>query len=300
MRKSISWGIGIALAAFGLLGLFLYSFTFGLGSSGSSFSSGWGSGIAILELKGPIIEADDFLKSVKKVSELDRAKGVVVRIDSPGGAVGASQEIYMSLKRLGEKKPVYASFGNVAASGGYYAALGAQKIYSLPGSITASIGVRMSHLDAHVLIERLGLQPDVLKSGAFKDVGAMHRPMRADERELLEHLLTTMHQQFKNAVATERKLPIEKVDLIADGRVVVGAEALEAGLVDEIGDLYSAVSAVGELVGLGKDPEIISIEDEKSWWQELFSAKILAKISQTIDNTVKNITNPSIGFYWSP
>lgn len=281
MKRAWIWGVGGGIAGVALvLGLALVVLC---GSGSGGCGRFLGGAVAILEVNGQIVTADEFLKKVEKVRKADHLRGVVLRVNSPGGSVGASQEMFHALQRLAAEKPLMASFGTVAASGGYYVGLAASKIFVLPGTITASIGVRMSHLEAEELIHRLGLKPDILKSGYFKDVGAMHRPMRADERELLLHLLQTMHQQFKAAVALSRHLPPETVEAIADGRVLTGSEAIAAGLVDGVGDLQDAVNAVAAAAGLPVDPRTIRIEDEQPWWVALVKGVVRSGIAAVVD-----------------
>ncbi len=296
MKRPWLWGIGIAIVSLGLFFCLVLVFLFAASNNnGITF----GNAVAVLEVNGPIAQADDLLRDIEKVRTTDNYRGVVLRVNSPGGSVGASQEMYHALQRLAEEKPLVASFGSIAASGGYYIGLAAKQIFALPGTLTASIGVRMSHLEAEELIRALGLKPEILKSGYFKDVGAMHRPMRDDERALLQHLLDTMHLQFKTAVATSRKLPMEKVDLIADGRVMVGSDALAAGLIDTIGDLQDAIVAVGTMAGLGKDPKVVRIHDDRPWWMELMKSSA-GFFENRLVALIDGLRRPSFGYYVDP
>ena len=272
MRRPWSWVIGGGIICLGLfMCLLLVCRLFGTHRSFSSYFHG---AVAVLEVNGPIAQADDFLTQVEHIRKADHLRAVVLRVNSPGGSVGASQEMFYALQRLAAAKPLVASFGSVAASGGYYIGLAAKKIYVLPGTITASIGVRMSVLEAEALLRWAGLKPDILKSGEFKDVGAIHRPMRDNERALLLQILHTMHQQFKEAVATARNLPIEKVDAIADGRILTGSEAITAGLADATGDLQDAINDAAQMAGMSPDPEVVRIHDEFPWWMELMKGMV--------------------------
>ncbi|MBI4236903.1 MAG: signal peptide peptidase SppA [Deltaproteobacteria bacterium] len=255
-----------------------------------------GSAVGLLRLEGTIVSAEDFVEQVEAARKDRGIKAVVLRVESPGGSVGASQEIYAALQRLAAAKPLVASFGNVAASGGYYAGIAAQYVFALPGTITASIGVRMSHLDASEFLQLLHLKPDILKSGQFKDVGAMHRPMRAEERALLEDLLRAMHVQFKAAVAARRGLTAEQVDAIADGRVVTGEAAVQAKLVDAVGDLHDAVVKAGELAGLGPEPRVIDLDEDRPWLLRV----LLGERRATWQAWGRLLSQPMIGYYWAP
>lgn len=294
MRRPWMW-VGIGGGVLGL-GLVLCLMLCVLGGNQGGCSRYFGGAIAVLEVNGQIATADEFLKDVERVRKADHLRGVVLRVNSPGGSVGASQEMYHALQRLAAAKPLVASFGTVAASGGYYIGLAARQIFVLPGTVTASIGVRMSHLDAEELIHRLGLKPDILKSGYFKDVGAMHRPMRDEERELLLHVLRTMHQQFKDAVIASRHLPAEKVDAIADGRVLTGSDAIAAGLVDHVGDLQDAINAAAALAGLKPDPTVVRIGDDIPWWVGFVKGMVGSMVGKPLHALVDELRGPVFGY----
>lgn len=289
-RRTWWWLLGGGVLVFGLL---LLLGVCSLLMSGRGPGTTLGRGVGLLHLEGTILNAEDFVEQVDQARKDRGIKAVVLRVESPGGAVGASQEIYSALQRLAAAKPLVASFGNVAASGGYYAGVAAQYIYALPGTITASIGVRMSHLDASELLQLLRLKPDILKSGHFKDVGAVHRPMRAEERVLLEELLQGMHLQFKAAVAARRGLTSEQIDAIADGRVVTGEAAVQAKLVDALGDLTDAIAKAGELAGLGSEPRVIDFGEERPWLLRVLLGERRAAWGDWLQH-------PLIGYYWVP
>ena len=177
--------------------------------------------------------------------------------------MSASQEIFESVKELRSVKPVVASMGTVAASGGYYIAAPANKIVANPGTITGSIGVRMELLNVEDLLQWARLKTTTLKSGRLKDVGSSTRPMTDEEREYLESILREMHMQFKKAVAESRGLSLEDVEKVADGRVLTGEQALTVKLIDELGSLEKATKVAAELGGIKGDPDIFypSLED---------------------------------------
>lgn len=221
--------------------------------------------VAVVEVIGGIFDSKAIVEQLSELKKEKEVKAVVLRIDSPGGSVSASQEIFEAVKELKQVKPVVASMGTVAASGGYYIAAPATKIVANPGTITGSIGVRMELINVEDLLHWARLKSITLKSGRFKDIGSPTRTITPEEREYLEGLLKQMHGQFKKAVAESRGLPVEEVEKIADGRVFTGLEAQERKLVDEIGTLDKAAKIAGDLAGLKEEPEIFypPLEEKK-------------------------------------
>lgn len=213
--------------------------------------------IGIIELKGIIYESEDIIKDIKQFKDDDSISAVVLRIDSPGGAVAPSQEIFREVEKLSQKKLVVASIGSVGASGGYYVACGAQTIFANPGSITGSIGVIMEFVNMKELLKWAKVEPVVIKSGQFKDSGAPYRDMTPEEKVYLQELIDNVHSQFVNAVAEKRKLDINVVKKIADGRIFTGEMAKEAGLVDELGDLDDAVERAAMDAGITGKPQLV-------------------------------------------
>ncbi|HSA60590.1 MAG TPA: signal peptide peptidase SppA [bacterium] len=245
----------VTLSAFLLLGA---SFFFFLGSVFSLFGRAHKhekGNIAVVEVLGGIFDAKPVTEELRDLKKDDHAKAVVLRVDSPGGSVAASQEIFEAVKSVKDAKPVVVSMGTVAASGGYYIAAPASRIVSNAGTITGSIGVRMDLMNVEDLLGWARLKAVTLKSGALKDVGSPTRPMTPEEREYLEGILKAMHAQFKTAVAENRGIAAGDVDALADGRVFTGEEALKLKLVDELGSLDRAVKVAAELAGLKEEPE---------------------------------------------
>ncbi|MFH1223420.1 MAG: signal peptide peptidase SppA [Pseudomonadota bacterium] len=229
--------------------------------------------IGVLEIKGIIMDSDDVLKKIKDLKDRDSVKAVVVRIDSPGGGISAAQEIYHELKNLDKIKPVIASFSSVAASGGYYVALGARTIFANEGSLTGSIGVIMQLANLERLYQFIKISPITIKSGKFKDIGNAARPMTLEEKALLQRLSDDMHAQFKAAVSMERKLPISIVNSFADGRVFSGLEAQQLKLVDTIGTFNDAVQYAVKLSKANEKAELYyPDEEENSILREIFSS----------------------------
>lgn len=206
-----------------------------------------GVSIGVVKLKGVIMDSQKTLKELKDFEEDSSIKAVLIRIDSPGGAVGPSQEIHDAVLRVGKTKPVVASFESVAASGGFYVAVAAQKIVSNAGTLTGSIGVIMDFANLSELYKWVKVERFNIKSGKFKDIGSENRPMTADERAFLQELIGNVYEQFLKAVATGRHLPVETVRPIADGRIMTGEQAFNYKLVDKLGGLDVALDQVKEL-----------------------------------------------------
>ena len=218
----------------------------------------FGARVAIVELEGTIIDVDDLLRELKSHRDNPQVKAVVLRINSPGGVVGPTQELHAAVMRLRESgKPVVASLGAVAASGGYYVAVAADKIYANPGTLTGSIGVifQLPNLDG--LMKKVGVDYVVVKAGRYKDIGNIARPMTTEEQRILQSLLDDVHAQFISAVATGRKLDRAQVLGFADGRIVSGSQAKDLHMIDALGGLEEALDGAATLAGLPKPPKVI-------------------------------------------
>lgn len=242
---------------------------------------GWGKPkIGVLEVKGIIFDSQEYLLCIREFAQRKDVKGVVVRIESPGGSVGASQEILEELKVLKKLKPVVVSMGNVAASGGLYVALGGNKILALPGTITGSIGVIIEIPNIEKLLKKIGIESETIKSGPYKDTGSIYRPLTPEEKRYLQEKVNIVYEQFVKAISEERKIPIEKVREFADGRFLTGEEAVSLGLIDSLGNFWTAVEMVksmsnlkeATLIFLPKKKNILEkfLEEKVSIWYELF------------------------------
>jgi protease-4 len=219
----------------------------------------WGERIAVLEIDGIIADDVRYLEQIQSYRRDSSVKGFLVVINSPGGVVGPAQSLYRELRRLRDEDgvPVVATIGAIGASGGYYVALGADSIFALPGSLTGSIGVIMEFPQARELMDRVGVDVQVIKSAAFKDAGSPYRRLESDDHEVLQGLIQDVYAQFVDVVAEERGLPEAEARRLADGRVYSGRQAFEAGLVDQIGNLNDALAAAGRMAGLGDEPRTI-------------------------------------------
>ena len=247
--------VALVFAAFFLL--------IGLVSRMDDWSLKSGDKVAILPVTGLIADSEATIEQLKKFAKDDSVKAIVLRINSPGGGVGPSQEIYEEVKKLQGKKIVVASMGALAASGGYYIACATQKIFANPGTITGSIGVIMSFVSVKDLIGKIGLKGMVVKSGAFKDIGSPLRDMKAEEQKLLQEVVRNVHLQFVDAVAEGRKLDRKKVMKIADGRIFSGEQAKELGLVDALGNLEDAVAEAGKMAKIEGEPRVVTPPKKK-------------------------------------
>lgn len=209
--------------------------------------------IEVININGMIVDKDEegllslsrtpysSVKKLKKALKNDRIKGVLLRINSPGGTVGTSQEISQAVSKLAAEKPVVTSMGDICASGGYYIACASNKIVANPGTLTGSIGVIFNMMNVKGLADKVGIEPKVIKSGPYKDIASMFRPMTEDERKILQALIDDSYDQFVTAVSQGRKMKMEDVKKLADGRIYSGRQALKVGLVDKLGSYNDSV-----------------------------------------------------------
>jgi len=246
--RKILWGVGIA---FGLL------FFINLLFPDLDFSTE--DRVALIRIEGVILDSQQTITELKRFADNPLVKAIVLRIDSPGGGVVPSQEIYDAVQRIRNKnnKAVIASMGTVAASGGYYIASATDRIVANPGSLTGSIGVIMETANVEGLLKKIGVEGIVVKSGKFKDVGSPLRKMTDEEQALLQSVMDDVHMQFIDAVAEGRALEVSAVQALADGRIFTGRQAKEAKLVDELGNLDDAIQLAADLAGIEGEPKVV-------------------------------------------
>jgi protease IV len=219
---------------------------------------GFGDKLAVVELQGEIRSSEDIVRQLKKYRNDDDVKGIVLRIESPGGGVVASHEIYEEVKKTRDLgKPVVVSMGSVAASGGYYASMGANRIVANPGTLTGSIGVISEFMRLDPMLNKIGIEPRTIKSGKFKDSGTPFREMTADDKQYFQNLMDEVHRQFIAIVEKERKLNHDSVIAIADGRVFTGEQAYKKHLVDTLGTYEDAIAIAARLVGIKGKPALV-------------------------------------------
>jgi protease-4 len=218
--------------------------------------------LALVRVEGVITDARETVDELERYAKNPSVLGIVLRIDSPGGAVVPAQEIYEAVNRLRSTygKKVVVSMGTVAASGGYYIAAASDKIVASPGTLTGSIGVIMEIPNVEGLLKKVGVESIVIKSGSHKDTGSPFRTMKPEERALLQSVLDDVHHQFIEAVAKGRGLTVVDVTRLADGRVFTGRQAKAAGLVDQLGDLRDAINAAAALVHIEGEPEVLETQ----------------------------------------
>jgi protease-4 len=252
-------------------------------------------GVGVVELKGLIVSSEQVLKHLTEFRNNPNVKSIVLRIESPGGAVGAAQEIYQEIKRTNEVKPVVASMGSMGASGGYYAALGADIIMANPGTMTGSIGVIVKFPNLEGLFEKIGYKSQVIKSGPLKDIGASNRPLSEDERKIMQDLIDNVYNQFVRDIAAARSMPEETIFELADGRVYTGEQALEAGLIDSLGNFTDAITIAADLGGLDtKEPQLIYPKAERKF--SLFN--LLTNAEQSLVDNFAPLY-PILSFEWT-
>lgn len=223
-----------------------------------------GDRVALVRVEGAIIDAKNAVEDIKGYAKDTSVKAIVLRVDSPGGAVAPSQEIYDEVRKAVARKKVVVSMGSVAASGGYYISAPATRIVANPGTLTGSIGVIMEIPNIEGLMSKVGIRTEVIKSGKHKDMASVFRGIGKEERVILQGVLDDVHEQFITAVAEGRKIAPAEVRKIADGRVFTGKQALAARLVDELGNLEDAIQVAAKLAGIKGDPHVISKKERFS------------------------------------
>ena len=255
-RKKVFTALTVIVICVAILGG-LYALARFLVTGVQPLSGTFGKSVAIVEVKGLIVDSEDIIGELKKYRDDTGVAAVVLRVASPGGVVAPSQEIYEEVKKLSAIKPVIVSMGSVAASGGYYVSCGADYIIANPGTTTGSIGVIIQMMNFEGAADFIGVEGIVIKSGDLKDVGNPFRTMTDKERRFLQEYVDSLQNQFLGVVMEGRKLEQEDVERISDGRILTGEQALELGLVDELGNLEDAIMKAAELVGIEGEPHVI-------------------------------------------
>lgn len=231
-----------------------------------------GDKVAVVRVEGVIIDSKGVIEELKDYSSDSSVKAIVLRVDSPGGGVAPSQEIYDEVVKAKEKKKVVVSMGSVAASGGYYISCPADKIVANAGTLTGSMGVIMEIPNIEGLMQKIGVENQIVKSGEHKDIASIFKTMSPDERQLLQVVLDDVHEQFIEAVSRGRGLSIDDVKLLADGRIFTGRMAKGVGLVDELGNLEMAIKLAAELSGIEGEPEVVEKEEDAGFFDLLRSS----------------------------
>lgn len=274
MSNTAKWVLGIvaALLVFGAAFSFLLISMIigGRGSDDSTSTSG--EKVAVVDLKEPILSSEDIVRQFKKYRENRSVKAIVFRVESPGGGVAASQEIYEEVKKTRDGgKPVVVSMGSIAASGGYYVSCGASRIVANPGTLTGSIGVISQYVHVEDLLAKLGIEASTYKTGRLKDAGSPFRKPSDDDKKFFEQLIADVYDQFVEVVIRERNLERRHVVKYADGRVFTGRQALEWGFVDTVGTFEDAVAIAAEMGGIEGKPRVVKERKRTSFWEEFWT-----------------------------
>lgn len=277
--KTIFTTINIFIGVFfiGLVGFFIWGSS-SLFKSMDLEDNNSDSEIALIKIEGPIMSSQDILKKILKVEKNKKIKALILRIDSPGGAVAPTQEIYEEIKRLDKIKPVYASFGNIAASGGYYIGAATRQIFALKGTITGSIGAIMTFIDASKILNKLDLKIENYKSGKYKDITTPSRSRTEEEKSLLEKSIMNAHEQFVFDILATRASKISgNMSDHATGMFFTGQDALQRGLIDQIGGLYDVARFIQKEYVL-KTSDLLEIKSSK----ETIITKVLDQLEEKI------------------
>jgi protease IV len=295
MRKHpVIFGMLLLIA----LGFIFYIFFYKTGvHSGKTKSFSLTSQIGVVNIHGIISDSMEITKQLEEFSKDDSIIAVILRIDSPGGGVAASQEIYNAVVDLKKKKKVIASMGSVAASGGLLIACGADKIVANPGTITGSISAIMQFANIEELLNKVGLKASVVKSGKYKDIGSPLREMIPEERKIIQDLVDDIYNQFVDVIVRDRKLPREQVMQIADGRIFSGRQAKEYGLVDSMGDMGFAARLACQLAGKeGKYDLVFPRKKHSSVFDYIFESAA-NQLSQSVKEKMNSLNGAGYLYY---
>jgi protease-4 len=245
-----------------------------------------GARVALVELKGVITSSEEVIKQLKKYQKNKNVKSIVVRVESPGGVVAPSQEIYEAIKNVRESgKPIVISMGSVAASGGYYVSVGATKIFANPGTLTGSIGVILQVDNVVGLMDKIGVNVTTVKSGQLKDAGSPYRKFNDEDRKYFQNLIDNSYDQFVGTVANERKIELGKLKQIADGRVFTGLQAYEYGLVDSLGTYEDAIKYAAMLGGIEGEPKTVKEKKKQTVMEMMMGENPSNKIYDMMFNS---------------
>jgi protease-4 len=250
--------------------------------------------IGVLPINGPISESDTVVAQLVEFRKDRRIKAIILRVNSPGGGVGPSQEIFREIRKTLEAKKVIASLGSVAASGGYYVASAANKIVANPGTLSGSIGVLMEFVQVEELLKKIGVSVEVLKTGEFKDIGSFHRKLSERDREMIRTLVFDVQRQFVEAVAQGRDLPVEKVREIADGRILSGAQCKDLGLVDQLGNFEDAVELAKVMTGIRGEVTLVHPKKTRGKWWTL----LLEESSKAVTRAIRDVLMVRLEYRW--
>lgn len=268
---------------------------FALNHFGDQYTYVWGGEkIGVIKIEGTIFEAEPVIEKIIKFRKSEKIKAIILRINSPGGMVAPSQEIYQEVKKTCKEKTVVASVESVAASGGYYIACAADEIIANPGTLVGSIGVILQIENIEELLKKVGLRRKVIKSGKYKDIGSMTRTMTAEEEAILQEFSDDIYGQFIDSVVEGRNIKREEVLKLADGRIFSGAQAIKLGLIDKLGNLQDAISITAEMVGIKGEPKIVYPKKKKPSIFDL----IFEEASKSIVRIIEKMVHDKLSVYY--
>ncbi len=294
-RHPVIWGF-LLLAIIGLVFFLILRLIFAPGEGGSWFSFKDKVGVVLIE--GVLSDSRDAVRQLEKYERDGGIKAIVLRVNSPGGAVVPSQEIYDKVLAVKKSKKVVVSMGSVAASGGYYIACAADRIIANPGTITGSIGVVVQFSQIEELLKKIGLKSTVVKAGEYKDMGSPVREMTPAERALVQGVIDDIHAQFIEAVVSNRRIDRQEIERIADARIFTGRQALAAGLVDGLGNMDHAIDTAAELAGIEGRPEVIYPEEKRKGLLRYITGEAVSSIAAALGETRSGIDylyRPGVG-----
>ncbi len=248
--------------------------------------------VGVVEISGAIMASKKTIETIDKFASDEMIKAIVIRVDSPGGAVAPSQEIYQAVVRARAKKPLVVSMGSTAASGGYYIAIGSETIYANSGTITGSIGVITQMFNVERLLDKANIEVNAITSGRFKDSGSPYKALDEKERAYFQAMVNDIYEQFIEDVAAARKLDLEKVKEVADGRVFTGRQAKKLGLVDELGTLHDAAMFVAKKAEIEGEPDLVYPKTEQLGF---LSAALRGSVRGLVQEA-KNAATPAVEY----
>ena len=270
---------------------------FAISYFGDQYAYGLGGDkIGIIKIEGTIVESETIIEKIVKFRKSASIKAIILRINSPGGVVAPPQEIHREVKKTCKEKLVLVSVESIAASGGYYIACAADSIVANPGTLVGSIGVLLPIENIEELLKKIGLQSTVIKSGKYKDIGSMTRPITKEEEVILQELIDNTFNQFVDVVAEGRDMEREDVLKIADGRVFTGAQAIALGLIDKLGNLQDTIAMAAEMVGIEGEPKVIYPKKKKPSILDF----IFEEVAQSLARIVEKTVNDKLSLYYLP
>jgi protease-4 len=269
---------------------------FAISYFGDQYAYGLGGDrIGIVKIEGTIVESESTIEKIVKFRKSASVKAIILRINSPGGVVAPPQEIHREVKKTCKEKVVIVSVESIAASGGYYIACAAESIVATPGTLVGSIGVLLP-IENIELLKKIGLQSTVIKSGKYKDIGSMTRPITEEEEVILQDLIDNTYNQFVDVVVEGRGMKREDVLKLADGRVFTGAQAIELGLIDKLGNLQDTIALAAEMVGIEGEPKVIYPKKKKPSILDF----IFEEVAQSLVRIIEKTVSEKLSLYYLP